>query len=262
MGSIARFETLTRIGFAARGLTYLLIGWLALRLGRAAGASDALATLADGGGGRLLLGLAGIGLLAYGAWRLLEAALDIEGAGDDAKGAAVRGGHALSGAAHLFLAFTAFELALGARGGGGDGETARAATSWLLELPAGSVLVRLIALGLGAAGAYQLVEAAKLGFLKQLEPQAASRAWVQWAGRLGYLARGTVFVLVALSLWRAGRDGAAAASGTGEVLAGLGGTTQLLVAAGLALFGLFSLVQAVYRRITDPHVVDRLRARA
>ncbi len=33
-----------------------------------------------------MLALAAIGLFAYGAWRLLEAALDIEGAGDDAKG--------------------------------------------------------------------------------------------------------------------------------------------------------------------------------
>lgn len=260
MGSIARFETLTRLGFAARGLTYILIGWLALRLGQAAGASDALATLADGGAGRLLLILVAVGLLAYGAWRLLEAALDIEGAGSDAKGSAIRIGHALSGVAHLFLAFTAFELALGSSTGD-DGETARAATSWVLTLPAGSILVRLAAAALIAAGAYQVVQAAQLRFLKQIEPQAASKPWVKWVGRLGYLARGVVFVLVGLMLWRAGSDGAAAAGGTGDAIGALSGTTQALVAAGLIFFGLFSLVQAVYRRITDPQVVERLRAR-
>lgn len=262
MGSIGRFETLTRIGFAARGLTYILIGWLALRAGQAAGASDALGTLAGGGPGTLVLALAAVGLFAYGAWRLLEAALDIEGAGDDAKGIAVRFGHGLSGAAHLFLGFTALELALGSGSGGGDGESARAATSWLLDLPAGHLLVRLIAVGLIAAGAFQVVEAVKLHFLKQIEPQAASKQWVKWVGRLGYLARAAVFVLIGLMFWQAGaNDNAAAAGGTGDALAGLSGTTQMLVAAGLVLFGVFSLVQAAYRRITDPHVVARLRAR-
>lgn len=263
MGSIARFETLTRIGFAARGLTYILIGWLALRAGQAAGASEALGTLADGGAGRLVLILAAIGLFAYGIWRLLEAALDIEGAGSDAKGVAVRTGHGISGAAHLFLGFTAIELALGSGSGSGDGESARAATSWLLDLPAGGVLVRVIAAILVAAGVYQLVQAVQLRFLKQLDPQAARKAWVRWVGRLGYLARGAVFVLVGLMLWRAGSsESAAAAGGTGDALAGLTGTTQAVVAAGLLLFGVFSLVQAVYRRITDPQVIERLRARA
>lgn len=262
MGSIARFETLTRIGFAARGLTYMLIGWLALRAGRAAGASDALGTLAGGGLGTLLLALSAVGLFAYGAWRLLEASLDIEGAGNDTKGIAIRVGHGLSGAAHLFLGFTAMQLALGADSGGGDGESARAATSWILDLPAGGVLVRLIAAGLMATGAFQLVEAIQLRFLKQLEPRAASTAWIKWVGRLGYLARGLVFVLVGLMFWRAGSEGSAtAAGGTGEALAGLSGTSQMIVAAGLILFGIFSVVQAVYRRITDPQVIERLRAR-
>jgi hypothetical protein len=261
MGSIARFETLTRIGFAARGLTYILIGWLALRLGQTTGAADALATLDSGGGGRLVLILAAAGLFAYGAWRLLEAALDLEGAGDDAKGTAIRAGHGLSGAAHLFLGFTALELALGAAAGSGDGETARAATSWLLTLPAGGLLVHLIAALLILAGAFQIVEAVKLSFLKQLEPGAAAKEWVKWVGRLGYLARGAVFVLVGLSFWRAGSEGAGAAGGTGEALGSLSGTAQGAVAAGLVLFGLFSLVQAAYRRITDPRVADRLRRR-
>ncbi|MBD3765014.1 MAG: DUF1206 domain-containing protein, partial [Rhodobacterales bacterium] len=221
MGSIARFETLTRIGFAARGLTYILIGWLALRVGQTAGPSDALGTLADGGAGRLVLVLAAVGLFAYGAWRLLEAALDLEGAGDGAKGGAVRASHALSGAAHLFLGFSALQLALGDTSGGGDGENARAATSWILDLPAGGILVRLIAAGLMIAGAYQVVEAVQLRFLKQLEPAAASKDWVKWAGRLGYLARGAVFVLVGLLFWRAGSEGAHAAGGTGEALGSL-----------------------------------------
>lgn len=261
MESIARFETLTRIGFAARGLTYILIGWLAIEAGRATGAAGALASLAKGPG-RLVLGLVAIGLFAYGAWKIIEAAFDIEGRGAGAKGAAVRVGHAISGVVHLFLALTALELAMGAPAAGGDGENARAATSWLLDLPAGGLLVRLVGGALIVAGAYQVVQAVRLRFLRHLEARAAAQPWVKWVGRLGYLARGVVFVLVGLMFWRAGAsESAGAAGGPGDALASLSGTTQLVVAAGLAMFGIFSLVQAVYRRITDPHVVDRLQAR-
>lgn len=261
MHSIARFETLTRIGFAARGLTYILIGWLAIETGRAAGASDALRTL-SAGPGKLVLWLVAIGLFAYGAWRLIEAALDLEGSGSGAKGAVKRIGHGLSGIAHVLLAVTALDLAMGMPSGS-DSENARATTSWLLDLPAGSILVRLIAIGLFAAGGYQILQAIRLGFLKQLDGRAAAKPWVKWVGRLGYIARGLVFVLVGLLFWRAGAaESASAAGGTGEALASLSGTSQALVAAGLVLFGLFSIVQAVYRRITDPHVIDRLRSYA
>ncbi|MFC3712285.1 DUF1206 domain-containing protein [Sphingoaurantiacus capsulatus] len=261
MPPIARFETLTRIGFAARGLTYILIGWLALRAGQAAGASEALGTLAGDGFGTGLLALAAVGLAAYGAWRLLESTLDLEGAGDDAKGKAVRAGHGLSGFAHLFLALAVLQMALGNGGGSDDGDTARSATSWLLGLPAGGVLVRLVAVGLVAAGIFQFVEAVRLSFLKQLDPPAARKAWVQWVGRLGYAARGIVFGLVGLGFWRAGDSAnAAAAGGMGDALAGVSGWMFTAVALGLLLFGVFSLVQARYRRIADPQVGDRIRS--
>ncbi len=185
MESIARFETLTRIGFAARGLTYILIGWRAIEAGRAAGASDALASMAEGPG-RLVLVLVAVGLFAYGAWKLVDAALDLEGSGGGAKGAAVRIGRAISGVVHVLLALTALELAMGAaNSGGGDGENARAAASWLLDMPAGGLLVRLIAAALIAVGAYQVVQAVRLRFLKHLDARAASQTWVKWVGRLG-----------------------------------------------------------------------------
>ena len=55
--------TLTRLGFASRGLLYLVIGFLILRTGRTEDTSGALSVLAEGGG-RILLALmiAGFGL--------------------------------------------------------------------------------------------------------------------------------------------------------------------------------------------------------
>lgn len=261
MSPVSKFETFTRLGFAARGLIYIMIGYLAIEAGRSTGSSGILRSLADGGFSQIALGFVGLGLLGYGAWRLSEAALDIEGHGDDAKGSAVRIAHGLSGLAHLLLGFLALGLTFGLIGGGSGGQTQNA-TAWLLGLPAGEILVRLIGVGFMAAGLAQAVKAIRLGFLKHLEAQASRQEWVKWAGRLGYLARGFIFFLVGLFLWQAGEtSNAQQAGGLGEALASLSGTTRMLVAAGLMLFGLFSLVQAVFRRITDPRVVERLRAR-
>jgi hypothetical protein len=65
MLSLPSLEMFTRIGFAARGLMYVVIGYLALRFGQAESGEGALATLAEGSG-KLLLGIMALGFAAYG----------------------------------------------------------------------------------------------------------------------------------------------------------------------------------------------------
>jgi hypothetical protein len=81
-----------------------------------------------------------------------------------------------------------------------------------------------------------------------------------WLGRAGYAARGVVFVIIGWSLLQAGlSDSAAAAGGMEQALASLSGTLLTVVALGLLLFGLFSFIEARYRRINDPNVAARLK---
>lgn len=259
MDAVPKFETLTRLGFAARGVLYGLIAYLAIAAGRNAGSSDVLRSMADGGAGRLVLGLIALGLLAYGAWRCLEAAQDLEGAGDGAKGAMVRLGHALSGVVHIALGLLAGGLVFGLVGQGGGGDGADTAAGWVMDLPAGDILVRLLAVGFVLGGLAEAWAAYRLKFLEQLDGRAARRPWVKWVGRLGYIARGIVFILIGVLLWQAaGAHNPGQAGGVGEALGSLSGTSRSAVAAGLGLFGVFSLVQALYRRITNPHVLRRL----
>lgn len=255
MDGVVRMETATRIGFAARGLMYLLIAFLALSSGQTEDGAGALKTL-DGTGGRALLAVMALGFLAYGVWRLAEAFIDGEGHGSDAKGLAKRVGGGVSGVIHLGLGVYAAKLAAGRPAESGGSE---ASAETALSLPGGEGLLMVAAVVLLVTAGVQFAKAVKGGFLKHLDTQAAAQAWVKWVGRAGYVARGVVFAITALFLWRAAQ--AADASQTGGIEAALDwltGWPRLALAAGLGLFGVFSLVEARYRRINDPKVVERL----
>ena len=247
----AAFEAVTRIGFAARGLVYGLIGYLALKSGRSEDASGIMDEM-TGGGGRLLLAAMAAGFLAYAAWRLLDAWLDPERRGSGAKGLAQRVGAAGSGLVHLGFGVTAALHALGNRGGGGrDASEEGAATA--LGLPGGSALLVAAALLLAGIGLVQLGKAWTLSFMRRLGTSGAAHRWVCWLGRGGLAARGVIFLGMALLLWRAAQThSSGAAGGLGDALQSMPAALQTAVAAGLILFGLFSLAEARYRRIEAP----------
>lgn len=248
-----KLTTLTRVGFAARGLLYLVIAWLVIATGQAADLSEALEQFSSGAE-RWLLALAAAGFVAYGLWRLADASLDTENHGDDPKGLVKRAGAAGSGVIYLFLAFTAAKLLLnGPGGGGGGGGSPQEQTEMVMQLPAGGLLVGLGAAVLVIAGIWQIVKAVKASFLDHFEPAAAREDWVKWLGRFGYAARGVIFIVTGYFLARAALTGSSAqAGGMEQALQWLSSPVNLLVAAGLGLFGIFSLVEARYRMIHAP----------
>ncbi|HYI63318.1 MAG TPA: DUF1206 domain-containing protein [Allosphingosinicella sp.] len=241
------FGAVTRLGFAARGLMYVLIGYLALRSGRTENAGGALDYLASAAGRPLVAAMA-LGFLSYGVWRLLEAWIDSEGRGDDAKGLGVRLAGAGSGIVHLGLGWVAVLAAAGQGGGGGDSSETGASAA--LSVPGGELILYIAAVTFLGVGLQQFRKAWTLKFLRHLEPEAAGQRWVAWLGRTGFAARGIVFLLMGWFLVQAARaHSSAAAGGVDEALGSLPRTAQIAVAAGLLLFGLFSLTEAFYRRI-------------
>src|SRR5918998_419033 len=86
---------LARLGFAAKGAVYIIVGLLASHaaLGRGGGTTDprgALHTIAARSYGSFLLALVAIGLIGYALWRFVEAWVDPEGKGTDAQGVLTR----------------------------------------------------------------------------------------------------------------------------------------------------------------------------
>ncbi len=254
MTASTRLRTLTRIGFATRGVLYGVIAYLVIRAGRAEDPGGAMAYLGEGSG-KFLLGVMAAGLLAYGIWRLADAAVNIEGHDADKKGVLERVGAALSGLAHLFLTWQAIQLMQGAASGGnGVQESARTA----LTFPGGGIAILLAGAVVLLVGIVQLMRAAKGSFLRHLEPEMATRAWVAWSGRAGYAARGVVFLIVSYFLVAAGLN--ASSSGVGGMdaaLAWLENPVDIIVALGLFGFGLFSLIEARWR-VLQSVPVERL----
>jgi hypothetical protein len=234
---------LTRLGFAARGLLYVVIGFLVIRTGRAEDPSGALTVLAEGGG-RTLLYLVIAGFLAYGLWRLSDAAFNIERHEQGSKGMVQRVGAGASGLIHLFLAWQAVRLVQGTGGGAGGGAEDRAETALL------------------GFGLFQLKKAYKADFLKHLEPSVASQPWARWTGQGGYAARGAVFLISGGFLTAAGfKEQAGEAGGMAEALAWLSPPWDTVVAIGFILFGLYSLIEARFRVLNDVPV-DGLASKA
>lgn len=254
MAAATRLMTLTRMGFAARGVLYGIVALLVLQTGRSEDLAGALGYL-ERGGGRVLLALTAVGLVGYGIWRLSDAAFDIGRHGSDAKGVRARLAAAFSGSSHLFLAWQAARLLQGVRAGTGD--SAQDYAGMALALPGGKFILGAVGLIVIGIGILQLVKAAKAGFLDHLDPRVAREAWALWSGRLGYAARGIVFMIIGFFLVRAGwAESAGKVGGMAEALAWLNNPWNLVIAAGLLAFGVFSLIEARYRILPEMHAGD------
>jgi hypothetical protein len=254
-------ERLARVGFAAKGVLYLTIGVLSARAAMGAGGRTvtdthgALDTL-NGTFGRPLLVIIALGLAGYGVWRLIDAIVDAEDHGRDAKGIAKRIGAAIRGLVHLALAGTAISLALWQGGSGGHDAKAKHWTARLLDAPGGELLVWGVAAAFAGYGLYQLYCAWTTKLDKRLELGrlgSGARRLVIAISRFGIAARGIVFVTVAVLFGRAAmnRD-ASEAGGTGASMRELfafGKWPFIAIAAGVAAYGIYELIEARYRRI-------------
>lgn len=242
-----------RLGYAAKGVVYVLIGWIALRAAMASGSPEgstgALASLADEDGGQLMLSVIAFGLLGHVIWRAVQALLDPEHQSGGAKRIAMRLFYALSGLIYASLAWTAWQLSQRGERGSGDGQEVW--ISRVLDKPLGTWMVMLAGIGVGLYGASQIYKAWKNDVNKRMEGTGPG---VQAIGRVGTAARGFVLMPIGWFVFNAGRlYRAEQAADTEEVLKMLGhGWLPGVVGVGLLAYGVHQCAKAMYRRIEQP----------
>lgn len=258
-------EKLARLGYASRGAIYLVIGVLAVlaAIGQGGEATDtkgALSQILGVPGGWVLVLILALGLLGYSAWRGCQAASDTDGHGTGGKGLAIRGGLMVSSVTHLLLALWAAKLALGqaAAGDGGGGQETLVAT--LMAQPAGQWLVGILGLILIGVGLAQFAKGHGEKFEKRFTWDADERRKLLWICKVGLYARGVVFAIIGgFIVYAAITTNPSDAGGLAEAMQWLrtqpfGPWLMAAVAAGLVCFGIYSIVEAMYRRISTARV--------
>jgi hypothetical protein len=245
----SNFQRLTRLGFAARGFLYILIAALVILTGRTEDLTGALEYLGHGAA-KVLVAVLSVGMAGYGLWRLSDAAFGMESGRDRWKAWAKRIAAATSGCIYCWLAFKGAKIVL-ARPPAGNETQHHAGQA--LHFGGGEFALYAAALILVGAGLAQLYKAAAATFLHYLDGEAARRWWINGLGRIGYGARGIIFLTIGAMLARSGFDRRAAEAGNlGNAMDWFSGPVRQLVAAGLLLFGVFSIIEAIYRPIHRP----------
>ncbi|MFF5923698.1 DUF1206 domain-containing protein [Streptomyces flavochromogenes] len=252
-----------RAGFVARGVLYLLVGALAVRIGltgtsEQADRGGALAEVVSTPFGVVLLWALGVGLAGMALWRLSEALFGGAGPKGDQPGK-----RALSGARFVFYAVSSFlvlAFAVGDRGSGA-GSTDRQSqdlTSRLLSLPGGPWWVGAAAAGFLGAGLWIAGRAVLRKYREHLEWQRMStvqRRFMDVTGTAGGVARGLVFGAVGFFGLKASIESdPGEAKGMDDAIrsfaqAPAGPWLLVAVAVGLVLFGAFSFGQSKWREV-------------
>lgn len=252
----AWLERLARAGYAVKGVTYMLLAFIAMRAalgdGRAENTSGALREFKGPAAGDIVILLIALGLFAYAVWKLYFALVNPE-----REKIAKRAGAAFTALINGGLALEAARLGLSAVRGTGSGDQAVHWSAVVMGHPAGPLLVGAVGIGVAAFGATRIGKAAKSKLDEQLRLrriEARTRKTIITAARVGIAARGVVFMLVGAFLVRAAaRANPADAKDFGHSLqelknAPLGEGLLVAVAAGLFLYGIYELVRARYRR--------------
>ena len=257
--SSAALVRLGRLGYVAKGVVYIVIGFLAVeaafgRGGKATDSKGAIRVIGESPFGKLALVVIAIGLFGYAAWRLVSAVIDAERRGDQASSIAMRVGDAFRGLAYGSLGI--WTLKLLTHKYASNGNQAPGFVARMMGMPGGRLIV--IASGLAFIGyaVYQVYKAVTGKFMKRLNVGSAStgmKTWVERFGRFGITARAIVFGMIGFLIARAGQTyNPSKAGGIAQSLNAIarepkGHILFAVVAIGLIAFGLFQIATAKYR---------------
>ena len=252
-------EKLTRFGYVAHGLIYIIIGGLAAQFAIGEGGTltdppGALKTIRHQPLGKQAVLFTAIGLAAYALWRLIQAAADPDGQGTSAKGLAVRVGRVISAIGYAALAILAVRLFTGSADSNDSGLNSAAQ---VLTEPVGAMLGTTIALIIFGVAFEDVRKACTARFgerMKASEMTMMERIWSRTTGRWGFAARASVLCFGGTFLLRASWYGnPGEVKGFSGILASIlklpyGNWALGCVGLGLAAYGCFMIMAGCYRQ--------------
>ena len=254
-------ERFARLGLAARGVLFIVIGILAFRVAFGhyedqASQNGALQQIASQPGGKVLVWIVAIGLIGYALWRLVSAAFGpvADPVATDAK---QRVKALAEGIGYGAVAVIAVKVATGSASSSSGGGQKQAAT--VLSWPGGQFLVGLAAVVIIGVGLYYIHDGWTADFTKELkvgEMSPTIRKAVIALGRFGRIAQGVVFGIIGALLMVAAvqydPDKAKGLDGALKTLAGEPYGRWLLgfIALGLLAYGVYGLAEAKLRRVS------------
>jgi hypothetical protein len=246
------FAWLARAGLVARGVSYGIVGVLALKLafgsggGKATNQRGALQALAREPFGQVLLIAMAVGLAGYSIWRLVRAGIGHGTQQKDSGGERVAG--VASGLAYAALCVTAVKILVGVSSSGGA-NSPKKTTGGVLAWTGGTAIIGVVGAILIGVALYQGYKGISKKFLKDSKTAEMShqvrRAFTA-LGVFGLIGYGLVKAAIDYNPHSAiGLDGALSKlshQSYGPLLLGV-------VAAGLIGFALYSMADARYRKI-------------
>jgi hypothetical protein len=248
---------LARAGLIARGVIYILVGWVAVlvALGHSSREADqqgALQMLSGTSYGIVSLWLLAIGFAGYALWRLSEAAFGVSGE----PGTGPRLKSLARAVIYAFLCYLAVSVISG-KSGSQSGKQ-QDLTASMMHHSWGRVLVGIVGLIVVICGIVLVIEGARKKFMKHLQTSQMStktRQGVRLLGTTGTIARGIVFGLAGVGVIAAAVTHKASESGgIDKAMLTLrnqpfGEFLMLLAALGLVIFGIYGLCEARWRRV-------------
>jgi hypothetical protein len=251
-----------RGGLVARGVVYVLVGSLAMRIafgqgGKEADRTGALQTVAKSPGGGVLLWLIAAGFAGLALWRYAEAAYGQPVA--DGTKPSKRLFSLARGVFYTVVCGSTIAFALGSGGSQSSNEKSKDATGQAMhDVPAGRWLVLVVGLAFVAAGIGIAIRAIQRKFRKRLDLTGASprtRKVVETLGMVGRTSRGVLFaaagVFFAYAAITFDPGKAQGVDGTLRRFADTPAGPWLLVviALGVITFGVYSWCEARYRKV-------------
>jgi formate hydrogenlyase subunit 3/multisubunit Na+/H+ antiporter MnhD subunit len=259
------YAVVARVGLVAKGLSYGLVGALALKLalgdgGKATSRQGALQSLAQHSFGKIVLFLLAAGFAAYALWRFIQAWTEGSDEHDSAwKTWGKRAAYAGRGLIYAGLTYSTIRIATGAGHQQAQNQKAHHSAGMVLSWPGGRWIVGATGLALAAVALWNLYR----GLARKFEDRwrvarltAAVRRWGSRAGVLGHVARFVVFGLIGVFVVKAALDynpkDAIGLDGALQKLAqaSYGPWLLGLTAAGLVAYGVYCLVDARLRDVS------------